>query len=89
MTHNMAQKHALVAEGKWNDRSGLMGVELRDRTFGAVGFGGIAQGVAKLLAPFGMNQIVAFDPYVNTTHVFVFVFLSVFQQTTEGGGHTW
>ena len=37
MTHNIAQKHALVVEGRWNDRSGLMGVEIRDRTFGAVG----------------------------------------------------
>jgi phosphoglycerate dehydrogenase-like enzyme len=47
MTHNVLQKNALVAEGRWNDRSGLMGVELRDRTFGAVGFGGIAQATVR------------------------------------------
>ena len=41
MTHNITQKHALVVEGRWNDRSGLMGVELRDRTFGAVGACGV------------------------------------------------
>ena len=28
-----------------------------------IGFGGIAQATAKLLAPFGMNQMLAFDPF--------------------------
>jgi len=40
-----------------------MGVELRDRVFGAVGFGGIAQATAKLLAPFGMTELIAYDPF--------------------------
>lgn len=40
-----------------------MGVELRDRVFGAVGFGGIAQATAALLAPFGMAELIAYDPF--------------------------
>ena len=29
----------------------------------STGFGGIAQATVKLLAPFGMKQMIAFDPY--------------------------
>ena len=49
--------------GRWGERSQLMGVELRDRVFGVIGFGGIAQATVKLLAPFGMSEIIAYDPY--------------------------
>lgn len=65
LTHNVAQKHALVRSGDWASKSQLMGVELRDRVFGAVGLGGIATEVVRLLAPFGMAPPVAFDPYAD------------------------
>ena len=42
-----------------------MGRELRDRTLGVVGLGGIARKLLELLANWGMNQPVAFDPFVD------------------------
>lgn len=67
LTHRIAEKHALVKEGRWDDRSSLMGVEIRDRVFGAVGLGGIAKKTIALLQPFGMKQPLAFDPFASTS----------------------
>jgi phosphoglycerate dehydrogenase-like enzyme len=57
-------KDLLVREGKWDQRSHYMGRELRDRTFGAIGLGGIARRTIALLKGFGMKQPLAYDPYV-------------------------
>ncbi|MEZ4863198.1 MAG: NAD(P)-dependent oxidoreductase [Caldilineaceae bacterium] len=65
LTHHIRTKDRLVRTGQWHDRSGYMGVELRDRTFGAVGLGGIAREAIRLLSIFGMNPPLAFDPYVD------------------------
>jgi phosphoglycerate dehydrogenase-like enzyme len=64
LTHHMRIKDMLVREGQWDQRSRYMGRELRDRTFGAVGLGGIARKTIALLKGFGMKQPLAFDPYV-------------------------
>ena len=42
-----------------------MGSELRDRTLGVVGLGGIAPQVIELLAHWGMKPPLAFDPFVD------------------------
>jgi phosphoglycerate dehydrogenase-like enzyme len=42
-----------------------MGRELRDRTLGVVGLGGIARKLLELLSNWGMNHPVAFDPFVD------------------------
>ena len=65
LTHHMLIKHLLVHAGQWDERSKFMGRELRDRTFGAVGFGGIARATISLLRGFGMKPPLAFDPYVD------------------------
>jgi phosphoglycerate dehydrogenase-like enzyme len=65
LTHHMKAKDLLVCEGKWDERSGYMGRELRDRTLGVVGLGGIGRKLLELLAGWGMNQPVAFDPFVD------------------------
>ncbi|NKB65683.1 MAG: dehydrogenase [Candidatus Latescibacteria bacterium] len=65
LTHHMRIKDQLLRQGRWAERSGYMGRELRQRTFGAVGLGGIARAVLKLLAPFDMNPPLAFDPYAD------------------------
>ncbi len=67
LTHRMRIKDQLVRTGQWDERSKYMGCELRDRTFGAVGFGGIARETIQLLKSFGMNKPLAFDPYVDST----------------------
>lgn len=65
LTHHIRVKDLLMREGRWDERSRFMGCELRDRTLGVVGFGGIGRTVVKLLAGFGMNQPLVFDPYLD------------------------
>ena len=62
--HHVRMKDRLVREGRWDERSDYMGTELRDRTLGLIGVGGIARGVLRLLEPFGMNKPLAFDPFL-------------------------
>lgn len=65
LTHNILQKDRLVRTGAWNDRSFHMGCELRDRTLGVIGLGGIGRKLLELLKGFGMCQPMAFDPFVS------------------------
>src|SRR5258706_8658514 len=64
LTHHLRVKDNLVRTGKWDERSKYMGCELRDRTLGVIGLGGIARKTIELLSGFGMKQPVAFDPFV-------------------------
>ena len=64
LSHNMRIKDGLVRTGQWDERSKHMGRELRDRTLGVIGLGGIARKTLELLQAFGMNQPLAFDPFV-------------------------
>ncbi|MBA62844.1 MAG: dehydrogenase [Planctomycetaceae bacterium] len=63
LNHNVFQKDQLVRRGQWDERSSLMGAELRKKTLGVVGLGGIGLELVELLKAFGMNQPMAFDPY--------------------------
>ncbi|MFW6293261.1 MAG: NAD(P)-dependent oxidoreductase [Spirochaetota bacterium] len=63
--HKVIQKDRLVREGRWDDRSGFMGQEVRDRTVGLVGCGRIGRAVIGLLAGFGMKPPLVFDPYLS------------------------
>jgi phosphoglycerate dehydrogenase-like enzyme len=65
LTHHVPAKDRLVRTGQWDERSKYMGAELRDRTLGLVGLGGIARKVVELLRGWGMNPPIAFDPYAN------------------------
>lgn len=65
LTHQMRAKDRLVRTGGWDARAGLMGCELRDRTLGVIGLGGIARELIRLLAGWGMKPPLAFDPYVD------------------------
>ncbi len=67
LTHHVRTKDRLVREARWDDRSQCMGSELRDRTLGVVGFGGIGRALVKLLAGFGMNSPLVFDPFLSPT----------------------
>jgi phosphoglycerate dehydrogenase-like enzyme len=66
LTHHVRAKDALVRSGRWEERSHWMGAELRGRTLGVVGLGGIARAVVAMSRPFGMNPPIAFDPFVDT-----------------------
>jgi phosphoglycerate dehydrogenase-like enzyme len=65
LTHHLRTKDQLVREARWNDRSPYMGCELRERTLGIIGFGGIGRAVVKLLSSFGMNPPLVFDPFAS------------------------
>ncbi len=65
LTHHLRTKDQLVREGRWSERGDFMGRELRDRTLGVVGMGGIGRALVKLLAGFGMRSPLAFDPYLD------------------------
>lgn len=65
LSHNVRIKDILVRTGRWDDRSRYMGRELRDRTFGAIGLGGIGRATVGLLRGFGMKPPLAFDPYLD------------------------
>ena len=62
LSHRILAKDRLVRTGRWNDRSQYMGCELRDRTLGVIGLGGIGRNLVSLLQGFGMRQPIAFDP---------------------------
>lgn len=64
LTHHMLAKDRLVRTGQWDDRTQYMGCELRDRTLGVIGLGGIGRELVSLLQGFGMQQPVVFDPFV-------------------------
>lgn len=65
LTHHVRIKDQLVRAGQWNERTKYMGSELRDRTLGVVGLGGIGRTLVELLRGFGMKQPIAFDPFVD------------------------
>ena len=65
LTHHFRTKDNLVRTGRWEERSGFMGREVRDRTFGAVGFGGIGRATVGLLRGFGMQTPLVFDPFLD------------------------
>lgn len=65
LAHQVRAKDTLVRTGRWDDRSKFMGREVRDRTLGVVGLGGIARKLIELLAGWGMNPPLAFDPFIS------------------------
>jgi phosphoglycerate dehydrogenase-like enzyme len=67
IAHRMFIKDRLVRTGQWDERSKYMGGELRDRTFGAIGLGGIARATVELLRGFGLKEFLAYDPLVDKT----------------------
>ena len=64
LTHHMLTKDRLVRTGQWDERTRYMGCELRDRTLGIIGLGGIGRTLVSLLQGFGMRPPIAFDPFV-------------------------
>ena len=64
LTHHLVMKDRLVRTGRWQDRTHYMGCELRDRTLGVIGLGGIGRALISLLNGFGMRPPIGFDPFV-------------------------
>jgi phosphoglycerate dehydrogenase-like enzyme len=64
LSHHVRAKDRLVRQGAWNERTGYMGCELRDRVLGVVGLGGIGRELVRLTSGLGMRQPLAYDPLV-------------------------
>ena len=58
---NLIQIHQSTVAGQW--RVGALGVELRNKTLGIIGFGRIGQEVAAITKGFDMNLLVC-DPFI-------------------------
>jgi phosphoglycerate dehydrogenase-like enzyme len=69
LSHHMLAKDRLVRESRWDERSKYMGTELRNRTLGVIGFGGIGASLIGLLNGFGMNRPLVYDPYVEPARI--------------------
>jgi phosphoglycerate dehydrogenase-like enzyme len=64
LTHHVRVKDRLVRKGRWDERSRWMGCELRERTLGIIGLGGIGRALVDLTRGLGMNPPLAFDPFL-------------------------
>ncbi len=65
ISHNLLIKDRLTREGRWDERSNHMGSELRDRTLGIIGLGGIGATLASMVGCFRMKKIIAYDPFIS------------------------
>ena len=65
--HRVLQKDRLVRDSRWAQKAHFMGCELRGRTLGIVGLGGIGRTLLELVRGLGMNPPLAFDPFGNPT----------------------
>lgn len=63
LARHIPQADSSLRQGQWN-RSKYVGVELRNKTLGIVGFGKIGSEVGRRSKVFGMN-VLAYDPYIN------------------------
>jgi len=57
-------KSRLPREGRWAQRGDFPGIGLPGRSIGIIGFGGIGQEIARLMAPFGLRTFAA-DPHTS------------------------
>ncbi|MCI0623360.1 MAG: dehydrogenase [Acidobacteria bacterium] len=65
LSHHVIPKDRLTREGKWKNRTDWMGSELRGKTVGIIGLGGIGSYLVRLLSPFSVGEVIAFDPLVD------------------------
>ena len=62
LAHKLPLKDRLTRDGRWSEKAEHMGIGLRGRTLGLVGFGSIGGEISRLLSPYEM-RIVAADPF--------------------------
>jgi phosphoglycerate dehydrogenase-like enzyme len=66
LTKQLLTKDRLVRTGRWDAKTSYPGTGLRGRTLGTVGLGNIGGELARLLRPFELRRILAYDPYVSS-----------------------
>ena len=63
LSHNLVFKDRFVREGRWAESRHKLGLEPRGRVVGTIGLGNIAGEAIRLLRPFGISRVIAYDPY--------------------------
>jgi phosphoglycerate dehydrogenase-like enzyme len=66
LSHMVLQKDKLVRTTGWAEQSKYVGREIRDRVLGVVGLGGIGRTLVELVQGLGFQEILAFDPFVES-----------------------
>jgi phosphoglycerate dehydrogenase-like enzyme len=69
LSHDLVLKDRMIRQGRWADSTRQLGKEPRDRVLGTIGLGGIGAEAVRLLRPFGLARILAFDPYLEPAKV--------------------
>jgi phosphoglycerate dehydrogenase-like enzyme len=64
LAKRLPAKDRLVRAGRWNAKAETSGLGLSGKTVGSVGLGNIAAEMFRLLQPFDLGRVLAFDPYV-------------------------
>jgi phosphoglycerate dehydrogenase-like enzyme len=66
LTKQLLIKDRLVRAGRWDAKTSYPGTGLRGRVLGTVGVGNIGGELARLLQPFELRRILAYDPFVSS-----------------------
>lgn len=66
VTHHLQTKDRLVRYGRWAEKARYPGVGLEGRSLGLVGIGNIGSEFLRLVRPFGLEELLAFDPYISS-----------------------
>ena len=66
LAHQIGRADRAVRAGRWSVRDGLLGLDIRDRTLGIVGFGRIGVRVAEICKGAFSMRVLAFDPHLGT-----------------------
>jgi len=64
LTRHLLVKDRLVRAGRWAEKSRYPGTGLAGRTLGSIGLGNIGAQLARMLRPFDLQRVLAFDPYL-------------------------
>ena len=64
LAKKLPEKDKLVRIGRWDLKAQASGLGLRGKTVGSVGVGNIGSEMYRLLQPFDLARMLAFDPYV-------------------------
>jgi phosphoglycerate dehydrogenase-like enzyme len=64
LTHHLTQLDTLVRSGRWHEKARYTGIGLAGRTLGSIGVGNIGAELFRLIRPFGLGRLLAYDPYV-------------------------
>jgi phosphoglycerate dehydrogenase-like enzyme len=64
LAKHMAIKDRLVRTGRWVDKRHYPGLGIAGRTLGSIGVGNIGAELFRMLRPFELGRLLAYDPYV-------------------------